>query len=134
MVLPLAKVKEVVPSFNESKPLEKYIQVLTQDGHDFWFMGFVNYDKAVNNMQLALQHIGEIDPNGGLKAPWAGISVPGMSKRMGGQRSPPRAQQSSTDAPTSAQAGHIPTDGGPSPNYSTAQAPNSTSAKPQPTV
>ena len=25
---------------------EKYIQVVTVDGHEFWFMGFVNYDKA----------------------------------------------------------------------------------------
>lgn len=25
---------------------EKYMQVVTVDGHEFWFMGFVNYDKA----------------------------------------------------------------------------------------
>jgi hypothetical protein len=80
MVVALDKVKAVIPSCNESKPLERYIQVATVDGHDFWFMGFVNYDKGVKNMQLALQHIGEIDPNGGLKAPWAGMSVPGMRK------------------------------------------------------
>jgi len=144
MVLPLGKVKEVIPSFNESKPLEKYIQVITQDGHDFWFMGFVNYDKGVKNMQLALEHIGEIDPNGGLKAPWAGLAVPGLSKRTAGQQSPTSAQQSPTSAqqsptgaqqsPTAQQAGHIPTTGGPSPNYPTAQAPNSTTANPQPTV
>jgi hypothetical protein len=80
MVVPLDKVKEVIPSFNENKPQERYIQIVTQDGHDFWFMGFVNYDKAVTNMQLALKHIGAIDPNGGLKSPWAGFSVPGMKK------------------------------------------------------
>jgi hypothetical protein len=125
MVLPLAKVKEVVPSFNENKPLEKYIQVMTQDGHDFWFMGFVNYDKGVNNMQLALQHIGEIDPNGGLKAPWAGLSVPGMSKRTDTQQSSPTGAQQS---PGESSPGHIPTNGGPAPNY-----PAANSATPQPT-
>lgn len=106
MVVPLEKVKEVVPSFNETKPLEKYIQVVTTDGHDFWFMGFVNYDKGVKNMQLALQHIGEVDPNGGLKAPWAGISVPGMKKPAGGV----------TQQDSSVPAAHNPTPGGPAPN------------------
>lgn len=105
MVVPLAKVKEVIPSFNESKPAEKYIQVATQDGHDFWFMGFVNYDKGVRNMQLALQHIGEIDPNGGLKAPWAR-----MTSNLPGLKKPAAAQQ-----PTGA---HNPTHGGPAPNHS----------------
>jgi len=130
MVLPLSKVKEVAPSFNENKPQEKYIQVMTDDGHEFWFMGFVNYDKGVKNMQLALQHIGEVDPSGGLKAPWAGFAVPGLSKRTGGTQSPTGRQQS----PTSQPAGHVPTNGGPSPNNPTAAAPNSTSANPQPTV
>lgn len=116
MVVPLEKVKEVIPSFNESKPEEKYIQVLTNDGHDFWFMGFVNYDKAVYNMQLALKNIGVIDPNGGLKAPWAGIKVPGMS------RTGSAAPQPTTSVP----AGHVPTAGGPSPNYPTSQAPSTT--------
>lgn len=96
MVVPLAKVKEVVGSFNESKPAEKYIQVVTSDGHDFWFMGFVNYEKGVKNMQLALQNVGVVDPNGGLKAPWAGMmSVPGTQKPV---------------------AGHAASAGGPAPN------------------
>jgi hypothetical protein len=134
MVLPLGKVKEVIPSVNESKPPEKYIEVTTQDGNDFWFMGFVSYDKGVKNMQLALQHIGEVDPNGGLKAPWSGFApgftMPGMSKKTAGKQSPTDAEQT----PTSQQDGHIPTNGGPSPNYPTARAPNSTPANPQPKV
>jgi hypothetical protein len=121
MVVPLKNVKEVIPSFNENKPAEKYIQVVTTDAHDFWFMGFVNYDKAVQNMKLALEHIGVIDPNGGLKAPWAGLSVPGLSKRSSGQPSPTGAQQSPTGAQQSPTgASHIPTNGGPSPNHPTA--------------
>jgi len=108
MVVPLDKVKEVVPSFNENKPQERYIQIVTQDGHDFWFMGFVNYDKGVKNMQLALKHIGEIDPNGGLKAPWAGLSG---TRKTAAQQSP------STSTP-----GHNPT-AGVTPNYNS-NAPN----------
>jgi hypothetical protein len=112
MVVALDKVKEVIPSFNENKPQEKYIQIVTVDGHDFWFMGFVNYDKGVQNMQLALRHIGEIDPSGGLKSPWAGMSVPGMKKT---------AAQQPPVSPTV--PGHNPTPNGPTPNYNP-QAPN----------
>lgn len=111
MVVPLDKVKEVIPSFNENKPQERYIQIVTKDGHDFWFMGFVNYDKGVANMQLALRHIGEVDPNGGLKAPWAGMSVPGMKKT---------AAHQSPVSPTV--IGHSPNTGGTA-NYNP-QAPN----------
>ncbi|KAL3745608.1 hypothetical protein ACJRO7_014690 [Eucalyptus globulus] len=35
---------------------EKYIQVVTRDGYEFWFMGFVSYDKALKNINEALQH------------------------------------------------------------------------------
>lgn len=37
------------PSENEN-PSERYIQTVTVDGHDFWFMGFVNYDKASQHL------------------------------------------------------------------------------------
>ncbi len=51
VVLPLEKVREVLPAHNQNKPSEKYIRVVTIDGHDFWFMGFVNYDNGLKNMQ-----------------------------------------------------------------------------------
>ncbi|KAI6681234.1 hypothetical protein NL676_035115 [Syzygium grande] len=35
---------------------EMYIQVVTRDGHEFRFMGFVSYDKALKNINEALQH------------------------------------------------------------------------------
>ncbi|GMH12072.1 hypothetical protein Nepgr_013913 [Nepenthes gracilis] len=41
---------------NRSNPSEKYIQILTRDGHEFWFMGFVSYDKALNSLQEAIQY------------------------------------------------------------------------------
>jgi hypothetical protein len=139
MVVPLEKVQEVIPSFNETKPAEKYIQVLTNDGHDFWFMGFVNYDKGVKNMKLAPQNIGVVDPNGGLKAPWAGLTMPG-SKRpgaggVGGAGEQYQQQQGAGGAGGQyqqqqgvgggvGQQGHVPAAGGPSPNYPPNQAPS----------
>lgn len=55
VMVPISQVEAVNPSENtEKKPPEKYVQVKTQDGHEFWFMGFVNYDKGVKNLQESL--------------------------------------------------------------------------------
>lgn len=53
LVVPLDRLQAVNPSSNPHDASEKYIQVQTVDGHEFWFMGFVNYDKAVRNLQAA---------------------------------------------------------------------------------
>ncbi|QCD96865.1 GEM-like protein 5 [Vigna unguiculata] len=50
VMVPLAKVGTVNPVIMRENPSEKYIQIVTVDGHDFWFMGFVNFDKAVKNL------------------------------------------------------------------------------------
>jgi len=55
MVLPLHQLKAVNPSTSKINPAEKYIQIITVDSHEFWFMGFVNYDSAVKNLQQVLQ-------------------------------------------------------------------------------
>lgn len=56
VVVPVTKLQAVNPSENTQKrPPEKYVQVQTVDGHDFWFMGFVHYDKGVKNLQETLQ-------------------------------------------------------------------------------
>lgn len=49
----------VNPSANRLKPSEKYIQIVTRDGHEFWFMGFLSYDKALKNLTEALQQFRE---------------------------------------------------------------------------
>ena len=56
MVLPLSQVRTVSPSASMSKPAERYIQITTMDNHEFWFMGFVSYDKALKNLSEALHH------------------------------------------------------------------------------
>uniref|UniRef100_M1ATR1 Uncharacterized protein n=1 Tax=Solanum tuberosum TaxID=4113 RepID=M1ATR1_SOLTU len=53
-------------SENREKPSQKYIQVITEDDFEFWFMGFLNHQKnseisAPRNFkyfkQLRRQHI-----------------------------------------------------------------------------
>nr|CDI66524.1 ABA-responsive protein [Saccharum hybrid cultivar R570]CDI66562.1 ABA-responsive protein [Saccharum hybrid cultivar R570]CDI66581.1 ABA-responsive protein [Saccharum hybrid cultivar R570]CDI66617.1 ABA-responsive protein [Saccharum hybrid cultivar R570] len=56
VVLPLSHVMSVNPSTSIRNRAERYIQITTTDNHDFWFMGFVNYDKALKNLYEALQH------------------------------------------------------------------------------
>ncbi|KAL8145456.1 GEM-like protein 1 [Apium graveolens] len=55
VVIPLYQLKAVNPSASKVNKAEKYIQVISVDNHEFWFMGFVNYDNAVKHLQSALQ-------------------------------------------------------------------------------
>ncbi|KAI7724639.1 hypothetical protein M8C21_004387 [Ambrosia artemisiifolia] len=55
VVIPLHQLKAVNASKSKANPAEKYIQIISIDNHEFWFMGFVNYDSAVKNLQGALQ-------------------------------------------------------------------------------
>ncbi|RWW50718.1 hypothetical protein BHE74_00043014 [Ensete ventricosum] len=54
VVIPLHQKRSVDPSASRAKPGEKYIQVVSIDNHEFWFMGLVNYDSAVKNLQEAV--------------------------------------------------------------------------------
>ncbi|XP_038880968.1 GLABRA2 expression modulator [Benincasa hispida] len=47
VVIPLQQLKAVNPSSSGMNPAEKYIQVISGDNHEFWFMGFLNYNGAV---------------------------------------------------------------------------------------
>ncbi|KAI3442812.1 GRAM domain-containing protein [Psidium guajava] len=55
VVIPLHQLKAVNPSTSRVNTAEKYIQVISVDNHEFWFMGFVQYDSAVKNLQAAVQ-------------------------------------------------------------------------------
>ncbi|KAL4369001.1 hypothetical protein GQ457_05G008290 [Hibiscus cannabinus] len=55
VIMPLHQLRAVNPSTSRVNPSEKYIQVISIDGHEFWFMGFLNYDGAVKYLQDALQ-------------------------------------------------------------------------------
>nr|GMC54354.1 GEM-like protein 1 [Ipomoea batatas] len=51
VVLPIHQLKAVNPSASKVNPAEKFIQIISVDNHEFWFMGFVNYDNAVKSLQ-----------------------------------------------------------------------------------
>ncbi|KAL6345140.1 hypothetical protein AAG906_013624 [Vitis piasezkii] len=52
--IPLRKIKRVGQSENMKNPSQKYMEVVTADDFEFWFMGFLNYQKAFNCLQKAL--------------------------------------------------------------------------------
>ncbi|XP_017257721.1 GEM-like protein 4 [Daucus carota subsp. sativus] len=54
VLIPISKIKEANESENVNKPAQKYIEVVTEDGFEFWFMGFVRYEKAFMNLQKAI--------------------------------------------------------------------------------
>lgn len=56
VVLPLNQLRTVSPSASMWNRADRYIQISTVDNHEFWFMGFVSYDKALKNLSEALQH------------------------------------------------------------------------------
>lgn len=54
VLIPIVKIKEANESENVDKPAQKYIEIVTEDGFEFWFMGFVRYEKAFMNLQKAI--------------------------------------------------------------------------------
>ncbi|CAL1390235.1 unnamed protein product [Linum trigynum] len=56
VVIPLHQLKAVNPSISKINSSEKYIQIISIDNHEFWLMGFVNYESAVKNLQAAVPH------------------------------------------------------------------------------
>ncbi|KAK9207125.1 hypothetical protein WN943_017410 [Citrus x changshan-huyou] len=64
VVVDLDQLRTVNPSANRWNPSEKYIHVVTRDGYEFWFMGFISYDKALKTLTEALRRFP--DTSGGL--------------------------------------------------------------------
>ncbi|GJN00313.1 hypothetical protein PR202_ga17735 [Eleusine coracana subsp. coracana] len=62
VVIPLHQLRTANPSVSKVNPAEKYIQVVSVEGHEFWFMGFLMYDKAVTSLQEALANARELQP------------------------------------------------------------------------
>ncbi|CAN0909011.1 Putative GEM-like protein 8 [Linum grandiflorum] len=54
VLIPLSKIKRVNQSENAKRPSQKYVEVVTVDEFDFWFMGFLNYQKAFKHLELAI--------------------------------------------------------------------------------
>ncbi|XP_051143905.1 putative GEM-like protein 3 isoform X2 [Andrographis paniculata] len=49
------QVKAIKPSTSRSNRAEKYIQIISVDNHEFWLMGFLNYNGASESLRQALQ-------------------------------------------------------------------------------
>ncbi|XP_059656584.1 GEM-like protein 5 [Cornus florida] len=62
VMIPLTKIGTMNPVTMREKPLEKYIQIVTVDGHDFWFMGFVNFEKASHHLTTSVSDYRTIGP------------------------------------------------------------------------
>ncbi|KAJ8752082.1 hypothetical protein K2173_001109 [Erythroxylum novogranatense] len=54
VLIPSGKIKRVNQSKNVKNPSRKYIQVVTVDNFDFWFMGFLNYQTANKHILQAI--------------------------------------------------------------------------------
>ncbi|XP_048534788.1 putative GEM-like protein 8 [Triticum urartu] len=54
VTIPLRKVRRAVPTENKHKPEQRYIEVVTNDGFEFWFMGFVSYHRSLQHLEQAI--------------------------------------------------------------------------------
>ena len=54
VTIPLRKVKAVRPSENKHRPEQKYVQLVTNDGFEFWFLGFISYNRSLQHLELAV--------------------------------------------------------------------------------
>nr|GMD32719.1 putative GEM-like protein 8 [Ipomoea batatas] len=54
VTIPLRKIKSANESHNVKKPSQKYVQVVTEDKFEFWFMGFINHKRTLRFLQEAI--------------------------------------------------------------------------------
>ncbi|XP_022890833.1 GEM-like protein 4 isoform X2 [Olea europaea var. sylvestris] len=54
VMIPLGKIKRAYDSKNVKKPRQKYVQIVTEDKFEYWFMGFLNHRKAFKYLQQAI--------------------------------------------------------------------------------
>ncbi|KAK2656286.1 hypothetical protein Ddye_009338 [Dipteronia dyeriana] len=57
VLIPLEKIFSVNQSENVKNPSQKYIEMVTLDNFDFWFMGFLNYQRAINHLQQTISQV-----------------------------------------------------------------------------
>ncbi|KAM7261669.1 hypothetical protein ACFE04_020746 [Oxalis oulophora] len=56
VMIPITDIKRVDQCQNVEKPSQKYIEIVTNDHHEFWFMGFLHYHKSLLALQQAIVH------------------------------------------------------------------------------
>ncbi|KAH9781014.1 putative GEM-like protein 8 [Citrus sinensis] len=60
VLIPIQKIKSINESENVNKPEQKYVEIVTVDDFEFWFMGFLRYEKAYRNLQKAISMANEM--------------------------------------------------------------------------
>lgn len=53
-MIPLRKIKRAVENENVKNPRQKFLEIVTEDNFDFWFMGFLNRQRALRHLQQAI--------------------------------------------------------------------------------
>lgn len=53
-MIPLANISSVNPVTLKENASDKYMKIVTVEGHEFWFMGFVNFEKATHHLLNSL--------------------------------------------------------------------------------
>lgn len=56
-MIPLGKIKKANKSTNIEIPSQKYIEIVTGDNFDFWFMGFFNYQRTFKYLDEAISQM-----------------------------------------------------------------------------
>ncbi|WOL18931.1 GEM-like protein 4 [Canna indica] len=54
VLIPVERVKRASQSENCEKPNERYIQIVTVDDFEFWFMGFISYQRSFKYLGQAI--------------------------------------------------------------------------------
>lgn len=49
-MIPLLQISTINSVTMAANSTERYIHIITVDNHEFWFMGFVNFDKATHHL------------------------------------------------------------------------------------
>ncbi|WVZ50342.1 hypothetical protein U9M48_001602 [Paspalum notatum var. saurae] len=56
VTIPLRKVKAVRPCENKHRPEQNYVHLHTNDGLEFWFLGFVSYNRLLQHLEQAVPY------------------------------------------------------------------------------
>ncbi|EPS60202.1 hypothetical protein M569_14603, partial [Genlisea aurea] len=57
VMIPLRKIKRAIEMENVKKPSQKYVRVVTEDNFEFWFLGFLNHEKSLKNLQQSIHQV-----------------------------------------------------------------------------
>jgi hypothetical protein len=57
VLIPAKRIKSASVRENMYNPDEKYIDLVTVDGFDFWFMGFISYEKSFRYIRHVISEL-----------------------------------------------------------------------------